>query len=225
MRKHIHLLGSIMSSAIVAMGIALDFGGVAKPFDWRWIELIGFLLFLFFIYKWIWSLNKRIQELEDKQPYIEVRPVVESKNLYLEVINKGRHQAKFEVKNINWNGINNIIGEPNTGYKGQTLERYIQDPRIGDFYIKNGDKAKIILLRDNGITLENDGKQYRYLHMPDSQYIERYGFAKLNQNIDITFQVFADPELKKGQPYEQTFKFFITDKENDWIKEVSNDRK
>jgi hypothetical protein len=72
MSKHINLWGSIVGFALSSLGIALDAFSVSRPFkiDWLWLALLGFLIFIFFCYRWIFSLNKRVDELEDKMPKV-----------------------------------------------------------------------------------------------------------------------------------------------------------
>jgi hypothetical protein len=65
--------------------------------DFRWINLIGFVLFCAIIYWITHDLYKKIQELEDNKPTIRVFPTINHDDYYLDVINYGE-KAVFSAQ-------------------------------------------------------------------------------------------------------------------------------
>jgi hypothetical protein len=194
-----------MSSAITASGIALDIFGVAAPLhlDLRWIELVGFLIFVLIVFfKW-GAQNKQIQKLEDKQPVLKVTPKIDGKCVFLEIENKGHEEAIFEGRILEWNGIEDI------GPVGHTMEYFynvrwelwdIQKTKPIDTKLKaegGNNRAKIV--DDAGsASVAGDKIQYRNISIPDSRAFTFWtAKVKTNTKLRFTIQILSQPPLKK----------------------------
>jgi hypothetical protein len=218
--------GAILSGAYSAYSIASQIfpipsnSSVTNP---PWISIgIAFLLFVVFVI-WGWgSASWKLTQHENIHPLVEIKPIIKDKFAYLEMTNKGHHQARFEIQISDWQGIENIIGYTIPYYNGKWLLFNLQNPTAFDWELKSGAKNRIVLAEFDGvIKKESDKEKLAYIKLPCSQNIERHGELRLNSNAVVTIEVLSEPKLTS--PFRRKYQLSINET-GEWTKfmEIQN---
>jgi hypothetical protein len=135
------VVGAIMSALITATSFGVNAFSVKPDAHWSLIAFISFLVFVILVF-WRWfGEGKRIRQLEEARPHIEVIPTKRNRYHYLEVKNTG-HVGNFNVQvtvTIKAGYGSNRIG------KSQTHMGYWRKARSNKATILNNDSDEIIV--------------------------------------------------------------------------------
>jgi hypothetical protein len=133
--------GAIVTSLIAATSFGFNSFSVKPNAHWSLIAFISFLAFVFFVF-WGWfGEARRVRQLEEARPHIEVIPTKRNRYYYLEVKNTG-HVGDFNAQvtvTIKTGYNSNLIG------KSQTHMGYWLKARSNKATILNNDSDEIIV--------------------------------------------------------------------------------
>jgi hypothetical protein len=179
------------------------------------------LLFFFGFVWWHWrDQNLRIQELENKQPTINVKPRIEGKFARLDL--ETDKTALFSVKVTRWEGIELLLPTPPMVFP--YFAKWFNTHDIKSLELISGDNHSIDLIEFDGQVLNEkypEDKSIQKVLIP-SDWVIREGRIKANRNIMFTFVVNSEPKQKSA--FKRAYVLTINEK-GEWtqFKETQND--
>jgi hypothetical protein len=208
------IAGAIMLAAWAAVGETQNILGVFNnaPNIVKWSPLIALLL-LFVLLGWIWfGMNRRIEQLEDKQPSVKVSPIFVGDSVFLEIQNTGNSDAEFYVQVLRWQGIEKINPPINREYNTKWLNN-LRNPNEPIFKILPHQHNRVTLIHTLGLkSYPEDKIQLQNVQMP-SQFETWQGQVQIENPITVSVQIGANPKLKN----ETRLSFiFLVDKNGNW---------